>query len=97
MRVYYVVLFALKTLAQKTNALEKREHGRKVENSAAARFYFLIERRRTVRVEIELNFGRVDIPKIIHNAVYNAAHFGIAYNLRYFDFFPSVSAILSSR
>ena len=52
MRVHYVVLFALKTLAQKPHALEKREHGRKIENSAAARFYFLIERTKFMYMEI---------------------------------------------
>jgi len=88
MRVHYVVSLAPETFAQKPHALEERKHGRKIENSAAARFYFLVERRRTVGVEIELDFGRVDMPKIIHNAVYNAARFSVAYNLRYFDFFP---------
>ncbi len=56
MRVHYVVSFAFETLAQKPHALEECKHGRKIENSAAARFYFLIERRRAVGVKIELNF-----------------------------------------
>ena len=90
MRVHDIVFFTLETLVQKAHALEKRKHGRKIKHSSATSNYLVVKRRRSVGVKIKLTLRHVDMPKIIHNAVDNAAGSCVADYLRYFDFSFSV-------